>query len=115
MADGIGKAAVKAAIVGRMMLCQKYYRAAVEEGCKQRHTRKKCPPTTPVSKDLFKKASFALCGYKVTRGYNWGCDPNFKSNPLFGKPLCARWAKKGGRRTRKRTTKRRKTQRRNPL
>lgn len=112
MADAVEKAAVKAAIVARMMLCQKYYRAAVEEGCKQRHTRKKCPPTTPVAKDLFTKASRALCGYKVTRGYDWGCDPNFKSNPLFGKPLCARWTKKkGGRRTRKRKTQR-KTQRR---
>lgn len=115
MAEGVERIVTAGALMGRRYMCSKYYYAAVEEGCKERYTRGKCTTRSKKVQQLYKDGSKLLCGYRVTRGYERGCDPDFKSSPLFGKPLCTRWhtqKRKGGTRKQKGMTQRRKTQRR---
>lgn len=92
-------------------------REAIEEGCRQRYTKGKCGP---MPEKMYKNASDWLCGWRTKAAYEWGCDPNFVSKPLFGKGLCAKWTeraaarknKKGGGTRKSRAARLRKTRRR---
>ncbi len=75
----------------RAMKCSAMRREAIEEGCRQRHTKGKCGP---IPEKMYKNASEWLCGWRTKAAYDWGCDPNFVSKPIFGKPLCAKWERK---------------------
>jgi hypothetical protein len=87
----------------RAIKCNEVRREAIERGCEHRHTKGKCGP---LPKDLYDKGSKYLCGYRAKWGYDWGCDPNFVSKPLFGKGLCEKWTRKDKKtkKTKKNTT-----------